>query len=1004
MKKHSQSNSLLAGLLSGRRKARLTLATALSLAGSVYGAAIADFGTTAPVPGASDASQLVSSGTSADLDGLNYYSNNGSPPGQTFTTGSNPAGYAMPTLFVKTGGYGNGGTATAAHNYNLRVYSVTSGIATLISTYNSDNAVGFTDGDWMEFHGLTNILNPNTVYAYTYQATAGYDGLATTNANSYAGGEICLIPTAGGDVIYGSTHTCDAAFDVNLVPLTDPYVFPTYINPASAIVGNTVVISAGTSPGFSSGSRPFSYQWLFTGGNGITAMIPGATSLSYTIASVQITNAGTYSLMSSNNPGGIPTVITNTPAVLVARTAYNIADYGATAPIPGIYDQAQMTLPNPAETAGNDAQDGLNYYADSNPTPGQTFTTGPNASGYTLTAIYLKTAGLDANSTTVDQTYTLNLYSMSGNTATLISSYTTDNTLGFPDGDWLEYSGMTNTLQPNTVYAYSHHRNGAGWDLLSAWTSGVYAGGQACVIPTSGSPVTVTFGNSTATPNPLEANFDVALVPNGFPAIQNVAISAANSAPGNSATEYAQTPVTLSALVSGATPLHYDWQTDNGSAGLSWTDLPGSNTNSYILNTTLLTPQTYEYHVIVTNVNSTATSSVVTLNLSAASAPVLVNDTTINPSGVYVFGSVTMNASFNGSLPITYQWMFNNGTGAIAIPGATNSSYTIASAQLTNNGSYYLTASNDISPYVTSSDPTNLLVGIAGQNNTVSAGMFDTGLNYTEAPVPGTYDILQLVVSIPGSPAGLNYYVDNDSPPGQTFTTLGVPPGGNAFQLSSIYVQEEFNSYGGTAGTNCVYELGIYKVTGNNADLITAYYSTNQPYITNSASSDPDAILDGDWIQWKGLTNILNANSTYAFSVMRTVGGGWWRLANDDGNGDLYSGGQAALLPNGGIGGITFSSDSTVDATFDLVLTPAVSGVNTNPPKLIATDSGHVLSLSWPADHTGWRLLVQTNHLASGISMNPADWGTIPGSAEVDQTNIPIAPGNPTEFYRLTYP
>jgi hypothetical protein len=592
----------------------------------------------------------------------------------------------------------------------------------------------------------------------------------------------------------------------------------------------------------------------------------------------------------------------------------------------------------------------------------------------------------------------------------LISSYTTDNTLGFTDGDWLEYSGMTNILQPDTVYAYSHHQNGSGWDLLSACTNGVYAAGQACVIPTSGSPVTITFGDSTATPNPLEANFDVALVPNGFPAIQNVAISAANSAPGNSATEYAQTPVTLSALVSGTTPLHYDWQTDNGSAGLSWTDLPGSNTNSYILNTTSLTPQTYEYHVIVTNVNSTATSSVVTLILSAASAPVLVDDTTINPSGVYALDSVTMNASFNGSLPITYQWMFNNGAGAVAISGATNATYTIASAQLTNSGSYYLTASNDISPYVTSSDPTNLLVGTAGQINEVSAGMFDTGLSYlqSQAPTPGTYDISQLVVAVPATPDGLNYYVDNDSPPGQTFTTLGVPPGGNAYKLSSLYVQEEYNSYGGTAGTNCVYELDIYSVSGNNAEVITSYYSTNQPYITNSASSDPDAILDGDWIQWTGLTNILNASSTYAFSVHRTVGGGWWRLANDggstDSSGDLYGGGQAALLPNGGIGAITFSTDSTVDAAFDLVLTPAVSGVNTNPPKLIATVSGNVLSLSWPADDTGWRLLVQTNHLASGISTNPADWGTVPGSAEVDQTNLPIVPGNPTEFYRLTYP
>jgi hypothetical protein len=965
--------------------------------GAAHGAAIADFGTNAPTPGASDASQLVSSGTSGTLDGLNYYSNNGNPPGQTFTTGSNPAGYAMPTLYVQTGGYGNGGTATAAHNYNLRIFSVSGGVATLISTYNTDNAVGFTDGDWMKYYGLTNILQPNTVYAYTHQSTAGYDGMATTNNNPYAGGEICLIPTAGGGVIYGSTHTCDAVFDINLVPLTDPYLFPTYINPSSAIVGNTVVISAGNSPGFSSGTQPFSYQWLFNGTN-----IHGATSLSYTIASVQVTNSGTYSLVSSNRPGGIPTVITNTPASLFARTAYNIFDYGATAPIPGVYDIAQLTLPNPAETTGNSAQDGLNYYADSNPTPGQTFTTGANPSGYTLTAIYLKTAGLDGNSTTVYQNYTLNLYSISGSTATLISSYTTDNTIGFPDGDWLKYSGMTNTLQPNTVYAYSHHRNGTGWDLLSAWTNAVYAGGQACVIPTSGNSVTVTYGTNSATP--LEANFDVAMVPNGFPAIQNVTISALNTAGGSAVSTYVTTPVTLAVQASGTAPLHFDWQTDNGSSGLTWTDIPSSNTNSYSLNTTSLTPQTYEYQVIVTNVNSIATSSVVTLNLSAASAPILVNDTTINPSGLYVNGQTTMTATFNGSQPITYQWMFNNGTGAVAISGATNNTYTISSAQLTNSGSYYLTANNAISPYTTSSDPTNLLVGIAGQNNTTLAGMFDTGLNYSQAPTPGTYDISQLIVSIPGAPANLNYYVDNGNPPGQTFTTLGAPPGGNAFQLSSIYVQEEFNSYGGAAGTNCVYVLGIYLVSGNNADLLTAYYSTNQPYITNTASADPQAIVDGDWIKWSGLTNILNINSTYAFSVQRTVGGGWWRLANDSGSGDLYSGGQAALLPGGGIGALAFSTDPTVDATFDVALSPAtVSGTTLHIGTAHVSGGNFVLTGSGGTAGSGYSVVTQTNLAQPRVNWTVIGTGTFNGSGNFSNS-IAVTPGGPKQFYQIRVP
>jgi len=81
-----------------------------------------------------------------------------------------------------------------------------------------------------------------------------------------------------------------------------------------------------------------------------------------------------------------------------------------------------------------------------------------------------------------------------------------------------------------------------------------------------------------------------------------------------------------------------------------------------------------------------------------------------------------------------------------------------------------------------------------------------------------------------------------------------------------------------------------------------------------------------------------------------------------------------------------------------------VSGVATNPTNITATVSGGKLDLSWPADHTGWRLLVQTNHLASGISENTNDWMTVPGSTGINQTNLTLDPSKPMEFYRLVYP
>ncbi len=66
---------------------------------------------------------------------------------------------------------------------------------------------------------------------------------------------------------------------------------------------------------------------------------------------------------------------------------------------------------------------------------------------------------------------------------------------------------------------------------------------------------------------------------------------------------------------------------------------------------------------------------------------------------------------------------------------------------------------------------------------------------------------------------------------------------------------------------------------------------------------------------------------------------------------------------------------------------------------------GTNLSLSWLQDHTGYRLLVQTNNLNKGVSGNTNDWDTVAGSAVTNAVNIPIIKtGVTNEYYRLVYP
>jgi hypothetical protein len=304
-------------------------------------------------------------------------------------------------------------------------------------------------------------------------------------------------------------------------------------------------------------------------------------------------------------------------------------------------------------------------------------------------------------------------------------------------------------------------------------------------------------------------------------------------------------------------------------------------------------------------------------------------------------------------------------------------------------------ASNAAGGAVTlSSTPAPLTVVTLGQANTGSAGIFDTGIAYPATPTAGTYDIAQLVTIVPAVTIPvLNYYVDNFTPPGQTFTTGNTPPTPAGYQLSSLYLQEELSTAGGPVGgplgTDAQsYTLGIYSVSDTNAVLLTSYVSTNTL-----------AITEGNWIQWIGLTNVLGTNSTYAFSIKRNLGG-WWKVGNDYVSGDLYAGGQVVSLPNSGYGAMIFSSDTTIDAGFLVALT-AVSPINTTPPTITRVVSGNNLTLSWPLDHTGWRLQAQTNAVNVGLRSN---WGEVAGSTSVNQMTIPMNPANGSVFFRLVYP
>jgi autotransporter-associated beta strand protein len=77
------------------------------------------------------------------------------------------------------------------------------------------------------------------------------------------------------------------------------------------------------------------------------------------------------------------------------------------------------------------------------------------------------------------------------------------------------------------------------------------------------------------------------------------------------------------------------------------------------------------------------------------------------------------------------------------------------------------------------------------------------------------------------------------------------------------------------------------------------------------------------------------------------------------------------------------------------------SPVATNSTSLSYAFSSGGLTLSWPQDHTGWRLETQTNSLATGLGTN---WFTVSDSTATNQIIVPLNATNGSVFFRLVYP
>ncbi|HEU5072247.1 MAG TPA: alpha-L-fucosidase [Verrucomicrobiae bacterium] len=140
---------------------------------------------------------------------------------------------------------------------------------------------------------------------------------------------------------------------------------------------------------------------------------------------------------------------------------------------------------------------------------------------------------------------------------------------------------------------------------------------------------------------------------------------------------------------------------------------------------------------------------------------------------------------------------------------------------------------------------------------------------------------------------------------------------------------------------------------------------------------------------WVRLTRTGNS-----FAAFRSPDGVAWTAVGAPVNINMTSNVLAGLVVNSHLDG------TLCQAWFDNVAwTPAL--VSTTPVAFGCELEGNQFRLTWPADHTGWRLQTQTNSLLAGLGAN---WMTITDSILTNQMSFPLATFAGAVFFRLASP
>ncbi len=472
-----------------------------------------------------------------------------------------------------------------------------------------------------------------------------------------------------------------------------------------------------------------SYQWMegVTGSGVYTNLInggqfSGVTTPSLTITNLTLTNNGDYVVVVANSSGSVTSAPPANLTVLQLLYLQTFAMTNATVPdvTPNSYTTNESITVDGwvDDLTGPDGDARLfNLGNTNNPPDGAVYSfNGTVEAFYTTCSLengYVNTPQLNnmplpkiAVATATNLTFFADIQSqynpanasdffavqMNGGT----NWYVNVNPLPTPTITWATYS------QPFDPAA-------ANWDQLALSGNGSVGNAN---FPAIGNTATsdlsgyITGVGIVCVKNGLAThNFDNFLIAGTVPFTTLPVINAAPAGQTNNSGTTAT--FTVSAGTNGSVAgLTYQWlarPTGNG----NFTSLNNggqySGATSYSLSVSNVTStNNQDFIVIVSDGAGSVTSAPPATLTVLGSPPTVTTNTTITPNTVYVGNNnlVQLAASFTGSAPLYLQWLISrnsNGSGAVNVPGATNSTLTLSNLQVNNSGYYSLQASNSLS-------------------------------------------------------------------------------------------------------------------------------------------------------------------------------------------------------------------------------------------------------------------------------------------------------------------